>query len=128
DYSGPRTIHQHFCRPSARVVVRSEHRAIRADVENRQQIALADQWKFSVACKKIASLADGADYIRNLGFVRPATHRNNLVIRTVERGTHQIVHRRIDNQKALTVIRLSVEDARQQHARWPLDGASRLKQ
>src|SRR5271157_5674915 len=127
-HSSFRIIHQHFRRPAAGVVVRSEHRAVRAHVEYGEKIPLADQWKFSSARKKVARLTDGTDHIGNLGFPRLAAHRNNLVIRTVQRRTHQIVHRRIDNQKALVIIRLPVEDARQQYARRSYDGTTRFEQ
>src|ERR1039458_6221953 len=95
DHFRLRAIHQHFGGAAARVVVRAQHRAVGAYVENGQQIALADQWKFSVTREKVARLADGADHVGDLGCARLADRRparcldqgNNLVIRTVQRRT-----------------------------------------
>src|SRR5208337_1068859 len=70
-----RAVNQHFGRAATRVVIRSQHRAVRADVQNGQQIALADPGKFSVAREKVAGFADGSDYIGNLRLARFATHR-----------------------------------------------------
>src|SRR5260370_40683485 len=57
DHSRLRPIHQHFRRPATRVAVRPQHRTIRADVQNAQQIALTDHRTFPFPREKVAGFA-----------------------------------------------------------------------
>ena len=50
------------------------------------------------------------------------------MIGIIQRRPHQIIHRRIDDQKLLGTVRLPVEHASEQSARRPHDGTARLEQ
>src|SRR5580698_1669148 len=65
DYFRSLAIDKYFRSSAARIVVRPEYRTVCAYVQNRQQITFVDQRKLSVTRKKIAGLADGADYVGN---------------------------------------------------------------
>src|SRR5208337_2521163 len=54
-------------------------------------------------------------------------NRNNLVIGTVERGTHEVVHSGVHHDEVLLAVSLHVEHAGQQDARVAHQGAARLE-
>ena len=63
----------------------------------------------------IAALANRADDIRHERTARGvAVKRDDLVKRFVHRGTHEVVHRGVDNQEVFSGAALEVLDARQE--------------
>ena len=62
------------------------------------------------------------------GLAALARHGLDAMVRLVEGGAEQVVHARVHDHEALAVVLLDVEDARQQHARGPDQGAAGLEQ
>ena len=97
-----------------RVVVGALRHAVRAGIEQGDEIAGLDGRKLAVARKKVARLANRTHHIDDARLPCPRPHGNNLVPGLVERGTDQVVHRRVGDDEGLFAVALHVEYARHQ--------------
>ena len=126
----PLAIHQHLGRPRPAIVIRRQRHAIRTRIQNRKQVAFLPARRSCDRAQEVAALADRAHDVHGLASspVRSGHDRHNLVISVVERGTNQVIHRRVHHHKLLPVISLAIDDARQQHASRRDNGPPRLQQ
>ena len=89
---------------------------VRAGRADREEVAGRER-EMPVVREEIGALADRADDVP-VAARRPARGRTGVdrMPRVVERGTQQVVHRRVDDREVRRGARLQVFDARQQHA------------
>ena len=78
--------------------------------------------------EEVARLADWPHHVHDARLPFPGPHRHNLVISLVERGTDQVVHRRVGNHEGLPAVALDVEHAREKRAGLRDQEAPRLQQ
>ncbi len=118
--------HQHLRHARPRVVVRAHRRAVRAGRADRDELAGLERRQRAIAREEVAGLADRSDDVgRDRRTVRIADGLDRMV-RVVQRGPHQIVHRRVDDREVLRLVVLAVEHARDQRAGRADDRAARL--
>ena len=60
--------------------------------------------------EEISGFADGADHIHFFFALGIQVHWHNLVMRAVERWTDEIVHAGVDDEEALVVVPLAIEN------------------
>src|SRR5581483_6978330 len=107
-----------------RVVVRGKHESIGSGGPDGQQVSWLEARQFAVTRKEIAGFADRADYIDGHGLATGGLlHGDDLVMRFVERGPDEIVHRGMDNDEGLGAIPLNEEHACQKNTGFGDNGA-----
>src|SRR6267154_6843211 len=118
-------VDQNFGYARTAVVVRGHHKSIRARAHHREQVARPRLRHLTFAREEIAALADRADHINGhrLAGLAPIDG-SDFVVRLVQDGANQIVHRAIDHNEALDVGFFVIEHPRDEHSRVTDDHAS----
>src|SRR5215467_1240120 len=113
--AGP--VYQHLGCPGARIVIRRQHHAVGAGIQNGQQVTFMHFWQFAIAGEKVTGLADGADDVDVLRLTAapPQLHGHDLMVSSVKGRAHQIIHGRVENQELPAVIVFSISYACEQN-------------
>src|ERR1700681_2101700 len=119
-------LDEHFRGARARIVVGRHHEPIRASGLHRKKIAGLRIVDLAVERQEIPTFANGSNHV---GDSRPSRriHRIDPMERVVVRRTKEVSHSCIGDYEFLSTASLSVQDAREQHARIPHQEASRLE-
>lgn len=95
----------------AGVVVGGEAHAVGSSVEESYEVTGFDCSDSAVAGEEVAGFADGAYDVGGDGFSAGLADGDDLVVRVVERGTDEVVHRGVGDDEGFSAVLFDDEDA-----------------
>src|SRR5919109_824237 len=104
------TVHQHLGRLRMGIIVRGHGEAISARAHDGEEIPTLRALDLAIFGKEVTTFAYRSDHVGDDLLSAALKHRLNLLVRTIQRWTDEIVHAAIDNHEVLVVGLLDVLD------------------